>query len=183
VRKKKAVRLSGEINGFMKNHVSEGYTHGMVLQSAWEQVATPQALIHTDNVVFSPKKDNITVLIYVDSSHWAAELGTQRELLRILMERETGWALHELKFLVTRKTALKKLFKKKQEQKQSNDKEIRSIPLTEDEDRYARKLVSPLKDEKLRNSLYKAMKADFEWKKGQKGLNLSQNPPESPEHL
>ena len=181
--KRKTVRLSGEINSFMRKHVSEGITHGLVLQNAWEQVATPQALAHTDNVVLSPKKDSITVLVYVDSSHWAAELGTQRELLRILMERETGWTLHDLKFLVTRKTALKKIFAKKQEQKKRSEEVIQAISLTEEEDRYARELVSPLKDEDLQNRLYKAMKADFEWKKGQEGLNLLQKPPESPEHL
>jgi hypothetical protein len=180
-RNKRATKLSGEMSGFILGNSSEKFSRGIRLQSAWEKIATPQELEHTDNVVFSIKSKDPCILVYVDSSHWAAELGFQKELYKILLERETGWKLSDLKFLVTRKTSLKKLFQKRREKKEAKKDKPIAIPLTEDEDRHARYLVSSIKDEQLRNQLYKAIKADFEWKKGSSELKLSQKPPESPE--
>jgi hypothetical protein len=177
----KITKLSQEIHGFMSNNSTEQFSRSMRLQAAWEAVAPPQALQHTDNVVFSPKTKDSTVLVYVENSHWAAELGTQKELYRILLERETGWELPDIKFLITRKTAFKKLFKKRQTKQETEKAKRTAQTLTKEEDSYARSMVSQIKDEQLKNRLYKAIKADFEWKKGNEGLKLSQKPPESPE--
>jgi hypothetical protein len=171
-RNKKATKLSKEMNSFIRAHSSEKFSRGMRLQSAWERIATPQALEHTDNVVFSHKSKELCVLVYVDTSHWAAELGFQKELYKILLEKETGWHVFDIKFFVTRKATLKKLFQKQKEKKKTDTEVTTRIPLTEEEDRYARDLVSPIKDEKLRNQLYKAIKSDFEWKKSSTGLKL-----------
>jgi hypothetical protein len=177
--KKKATKLGWEAGAFISAHKTSAFSRGIELQNTWEKIATPQALEHTDNVVFSTKNTDTEILIYVDSSHWAAELGTQKELFRILMEKEMGREIKNINFLVTRKASLRKIFKKqKEEKKASNDK---AVPLTKSEDRYARELVSGVQNKDLQNRLYKAMKADFEWKKGTEGLKLSQKPPESPE--
>jgi hypothetical protein len=110
-------------------------------------------------------------------------LENQKELYRILLERETGWDITELKFLVTKKISLKKLFIKRKEGDREKKAKKVSTPLTESEDRYARELVSTIEDKELKERLYKAIKADFEWKKGRNALNLSQKPPESPETI
>jgi hypothetical protein len=179
-RNKDTTKLSAEIDNFIKNNSSERFSRGMHLQKAWESVASTQALKHTDNVVFSIKTKHPCVLVYVDNSHWAAELGTQKELYRLLLEKETGWEIDDLKFFVTRKAMFKKLFQKKKEEQQ-NETNITPLPLDEYEDRYTRELVSPIKDERLKKRLYKAMKTDFEWKKGSEGLKLPQKPSGSPE--
>jgi ribosome-interacting GTPase 1 len=183
-RNKEVRRLGAEADSFVLEHSSERFTRGMRLQKAWEAIAPPRALDHTDNVVFSVKAKKPCILVYVDDSHWAAELGTQKELYRILIEKETGWEIDDLKFYVTRKTMFKKLFKKQKEkerQEQQGAKIKTAIPLNEAEDRYARELVSQIQNKQLQEGLYKAIKADFEWKKGSEGLKLPQKPPERPE--
>lgn len=178
-RNKKTQKLSWEVGGFIKKHANPRYSRGIELQNAWEKTASPEALKHTDNVVFSKKGNGKEICVWVDTSHWAAELSTQAHLYRVLLEKETGWELEKIGFYVTRKTAFKKIFKKQREQK-NPDRET-SIPLTENEDRYTRELVMGISNKELQDKLYKAMKADFEWKKGTEGLKLSQTPPESPE--
>jgi hypothetical protein len=172
IKDKKIKKLSAELNSFIINNSNERFSQGIKLQEAWEAIASPQALEHTDNVVFLQKTNRLCVLIYVEDSRWAAELGMQRELYRILLEKKTGWEINELKFYVTRKAMFKKLFKKQKEKEQQKKTGKTAAPLTEKEDGYARELVSPIKDKKLQESLYKAIKADFEWKKGNEGLKL-----------
>jgi hypothetical protein len=180
LRNKDTTKLGAEIDSFIKNNSSERFSRGMRLQKAWEAVASSQALKYTDNVVFSTKSKHPCVLVYVENSHWAAELGTQKELYRLLLEQETGWQIDDLKFFVTRKAVFKKLFQKKKDDQQDEVK-TSPLPLDENEDRYARELVSHVKDERLKTKLYKAIKTDFEWKKGSDGLKLPQKPPGSPE--
>jgi hypothetical protein len=167
-----AVPLGMQVNSFIQENSSERFSRGIRLQSAWEAIATPQALQHTDNVVFSTKAKESCVLVYVQDSHWAAELGMQKELYRLLLEKEYGQEIKDMKFLVTRKTAFKKFFRKKESDSKDEKRKKCAVPLTEDEDRHARELVSQIEDERLKRSLYKAIRADFEWKKGQGGLNL-----------
>jgi hypothetical protein len=183
--RKKAVRLGDELSDFMKDNSNERFTRGTRLQRAWEAVASTRILEHTDSVVFSTKSKQPCVIVYVESSIWAAELEAQKELYRILLEKETNWKIDDLKFYVTRKVMFKKLFKKRnsekaQEYPESKKKKI-AVPLTKEEDGYARELVSSVQDKKLQDGLYKAIKADFEWKKGSEGLKLPQKPSESPE--
>jgi hypothetical protein len=183
--KKQTVRLGEELSDFIKNNSSERFTRESRLQRAWETVASTRILDHTDSVVFSTKAKQPCVIVYVESSIWAAELEAQKELYRILLEKETKWTIDDLKFYVTRKVMFKKLFKKRNSEKtqeySKSKKEKTAVPLTEEEDRYARELVSSVQDKKLQDGLYKAIKADFEWKKGSEGLKLPQKPPESPE--
>jgi hypothetical protein len=174
----KITQLNQQTNDFILKNSDERFSRGIRLQTAWEAIAPPQALEHTDNVVFSTKTKNRSILVYVQNSHWAAELGTQKELYRILLEQETGWEISDIKFLVTRKTAFKKFFKKRHNEKEQKKKNV-AVPLDEREDGYAREMVSSIKDNELRERLYKAIKADFAWKKGKKCLKLPQKPPES----
>jgi hypothetical protein len=183
--RKKIIRLGEELASFIKDNSNERFTRDTRLQRAWETVASPRILEHTDSVVFSVKSKQPCIIVYVESSIWAAELEAQKELYRILLERETNWDIDDLKFYVTRKVMFKKLFKKRTVEKEkgypSSIKEKTAVPLTDEEDRYARELVCSITDESLQKGLYKAIKADFEWKKGSEGLKLPQKPPESPE--
>ena len=182
-RNQKISRLSKETTGFINTHSKKGLSQAVRLQNAWEKIASSQALEHTDNITFSNRLNKSTLLVYVDSSHWAAELESQKELYRILIEKETGYRVADLKFLVTRKTAFKKAFIKWRETTTSSKGKEGSVPLTDEEEGYARKMVSVIKSEKLREQLFKAMKADFEWKKGTEGLKLPENPPEGSETI
>jgi len=78
------------------------------LVAHWEKVASPHFLEHTDNVVYSSKSKDNTILVYVDSAAYANELTMDKELYRILMEKETKKEIKDIKFLVSRKSALRK---------------------------------------------------------------------------
>jgi len=182
-RNRKLTRLNWETNRFINRNSKEGLSQAIQLQSAWEKVASQKALENTDNITFSVRSKKPEILIFVGSSHWAAELESQKELFRILLEKETGLKIYDVKFLVTRKAAYKKTFMKWREKTTANRSREKAIPLTKEEDRHAREMVSKIQDEKLRNALYKAMKADLEWKKGTEGSKTPENPPESPETI
>jgi len=74
----------------------------------WERVAAPHLVEHTDNVVYSTRSKNNTVLVYVDSSAYANELTMDKELYRMKMQKETKKEIADIKFLVSRKTALRR---------------------------------------------------------------------------
>lgn len=99
------------------------------LLTCWHNVAAPHVLEHTDNVVYekssqkkakrlSPERvdikqkeqdeQNNVVLVFVDSSVYAAELSMDKELYRIRMQQETKKEISDIKFLVSRKTSLRK---------------------------------------------------------------------------
>ena len=153
------------------------------LQNAWEKIASPRALEHTDNITFVEKAKKPGVLIYVENSHWAAELEAQKELYRLLLEQETGFSIPDIRFLVTREASYKKIFLRRKEKNPVVNKGEKPIPLTAKEEEYVRRLISQVSDSKLKEKLYNAMKADLEWKKGTDGLKLPENSPESPETI
>jgi len=111
LRQKKTVGLNEEVQDFLTAKLGEKQRAGLDLRCAWESIATPAALEHTDNVVFGKRKA-ASILIYVDSSAWAAELSMQSEFYRQMMERQLDQPVSELTFLVSRITALRKEFKK-----------------------------------------------------------------------
>ena len=182
-RNKKTTKLSWETNQYIIKNSKDGLSQVMQLHNAWEKIAPPAAMEVTDNITFSSKSKKTEVLVFVENSHWSAELGAQKELYRILMEQETGLKISDMRFPVTREAAFKKIFQRWKDKAATAKARERAIPLTREEDRYAREMVSGVKDKKLQNRLYIALKADLEWKKGREGLKLPENPPESPETI
>lgn len=119
-RKRESVILADEIGEYLgalktskEGHVQKTMSTAAVKKSlnlltCWQQVAPPRLLQHTDNVVYSTKSKDTEVLVYVDSAAYAAELSMDKELYRFRMQQETEKELSDIKFLVSRKTALRK---------------------------------------------------------------------------
>ncbi|MCL1879870.1 MAG: hypothetical protein FWF71_04525 [Actinomycetia bacterium] len=142
------------------------------LQKTWQTVAADTVLDHSDNIIFD-KKNPAIVVIFVDDSRWAAELNAEKEIYRVQLSQAMGLVdesqLQEVRFAVSRKAGLKKLCRSSQ--KRSEDEPyVQPLPLSAEEEGYAREIVSRIVDEKLRISLFKAMKANLEWKKGIEAL-------------
>ncbi len=150
--RKKRTNLNKEIIEFIESHPQSIYTKGIRLQQVWERIAGVQELEHTDNIVRGTGKKGI-IIVYVDSSHWAAELSTKCELYRIMLENEIKEEIKELKFLVTRKTALKKTFQKISKLKEEEDTKNKPIKLNLEEDRHARELVVEVENKELQKGL------------------------------
>ena len=182
-RRKRVTDLNQEIQSYIRVHKKEKTYKTSQLQSAWEKVATVEALKHTDNIVISKRKNEPALLIYVDNNHWAAQLEMQKELYQFLLEKELKRQIPGLYFLVSQKASYKKEFiKERTKEKLDKEKEV-SVALTEEEDAHVREMVAEVKNEELKNRLYNAIKKDFEWKKGKEGLKLAENAPESPETI
>ena len=165
-RNSKPSKLNDEIREFITANQENQSIKPLWLHTAWEKVAPQYALEHTDNVVFSTRSQNTTILIYVDSSQWAAELSMQKEIFRILMSLEIKQNLEEIVFLVSQKAAYKKEFRKKEKEIPSYKEDVRSVPLSEEELKEVQRLLEKVPNEKLKESLYSAIIKDLEWKKG-----------------
>jgi len=157
-------------------NVKPWFKKTVILQNAWEDVATDAVLAHTDNVIYDKKLGQKVVVIFVDGAQWAAQLGMDKEFYRISLGHTLGWELDEVRFTVSRQTGIRKEFKKVEEKNQKGEfADIESIPLTEEEEKLVRLSLEDIDDNKLKEKVFNAMKADIEWKKGIKASKTSQN--------
>ena len=118
--KKETVFLGDEIQEYLNalkvsNNESSGKTpvakavqNSMNLLTGWQLTAPPHLLKHTDNVVYSTRSEGTEILVYVDSGAYAAELTMDKELYRRKLEQVIEKEIDDIKFLVSRKTMLRK---------------------------------------------------------------------------
>jgi len=100
--------FANEFDRYMEKHVPKASHIGFALQRAWENTASPHVLEHTDTVMFCKREKEPVVLVYVDDSTWAAELNMQKEFYRIKLQEILGRPITEVRFFVSRITALRK---------------------------------------------------------------------------
>jgi hypothetical protein len=162
---KKTTKLSEELNAFLARRTKKEFTQGLKLHTAWEAVATLKSLEHTDNVVFSTRATQPVILVYVDDARWAAELTATKEICRFMMERELKQPIHTIEFLVSKSDTFKKVFKKSKPQQKQEASKKKVQNLTKEEEQEIQNLTAPIKDTKLKERLYSAIKKDTEWKK------------------
>ncbi len=164
-RKGRTVSLCNELPSCF-NSVPFKYKRSFSLKSDWEDIASENVLNHTDNIIYDKKNEN-EVVVFVDSAQWAAELNMQKEFYRILLNRKSGKQITSVKFFVSKKASIRKKFEKlKQDELNQSSSVIPSLPMTEEEEYIAHLLVDDINDEKLKEKVFNALKADFEWKKG-----------------
>ena len=111
LRIKKSINLGDELDSYVgriDSPIAEKGYKSYKLQNAWEHVAPREVREHTDTVLFDKHEKEPIILIYVDDSSWAAELNMQKEFYRIKMEDELAQPITEVKFRVSRITALRK---------------------------------------------------------------------------
>jgi predicted nucleic acid-binding Zn ribbon protein len=100
--------LQEELNRFVATQSSFSSKGLYGLLNAWEAVAQESVLAHTDNVVYSKRSKETELLIFVDDAAWAAELTMNKEIYRILMEKQLNKSIVDIKFLVSKTTAYRK---------------------------------------------------------------------------
>jgi hypothetical protein len=177
------MRLSAALDGVITTGVPEAVNQGIELQSAWERICSQQALDHTDNLLYSKRSKGNVVLVYVDSSHWAAELSMSKEFYRQRLADLLHTQIDDIVFEISRSAALKREFRKREPAGQDKAGLVEPIPLTSEEDGHTREMLNGIADKQLREKLYEAIKADLEWKKGIEGIKSPQAAPESPETI
>ena len=136
------------------------------LETVYRDTA-PLFLAHTNNVYIMNKGGVRTLIVYVDESIFAAELNAQRELIKLHLLELFGEEIEQFEIIVS-KPRYKNNHPYLAEEPQESDKETPAMPLNDEEKAFVSDTVSTIEDEKLRESLQKAMTADLEWKKGEK---------------
>ena len=123
-------------------------------------------LAHTNNVYIMTKDGVRTLIVYVDESIFAAELNAQRELIKLHLLELFGEDVESFEIHVSR-GKYKKNHPYLTEAETNRAESAPSVPLNDTEKAYVSNTVSVVQDEKLRETLRKAMTADMEWKKGE----------------
>lgn len=146
---------------------------------AWNKIAEPAALKHTDYVYTVADTDGAKVVVYVDSNIWATELNLQCELLRLKMNMsiaDAGYAhgdaepIKHLRFAASKEKYRGRRACDVPVSQQLLDEGMRfegdPIPLSDDEEAQIAKQVSCIEDPNLRRAAQEAMRASAELRKG-----------------
>jgi len=159
--------IQDNLNNYLQERPNPQAQSAAHLRYAWEQVAPEAVLAFTGSVIYD-KKDPNTIVIYTTSALHKAELDLEKELYRIqlssILRPPPLSPIDEIRFVVSRWTS-----KQKALQKTSlivTPSKVEPLALSAQEERHAREITALVRDPELKQSLYKAMKAQIEWKKG-----------------
>ena len=136
------------------------------LETVYRDTA-PLFLAHTNNVYIMNKDGVRTLIVYVDESIYAAELNAQRELIKLHLLELFGEDVEQFEIHVS-KPRYKKNHPYLADSSQEPGRMVPAVPLDDGEKAFVSDTVSTIEDQKLRETLQKAMTADLEWKKGEK---------------
>ena len=178
--KREKIGLREGMNSFLSVLTSDEIKETSKLHRAWEIVAPPILLEHTDSVRYSNKGNQKGVLIFLDDSVWVAECDMSRDSYRILLEKSMDQEIDEIHFYLTKDKRFKTTFHKRNNggylvNLGGESEEERPYFLgdgakgevsSRDKMRIERK-CGFIEDEALRESVSKAMKSNIEWKMGQ----------------
>ncbi|WP_085829936.1 DciA family protein [Collinsella vaginalis] len=109
--------------------------------------------------------DENKLIIYVEGSSWTQELTMLREIIRARMAAQ-GASVDELVFLTSRTPPR---CARKDAPAAKKAPAPTPVPLTEKEEGEVEEIASRVSDPILREAVLKAMRANFEWKKGSEG--------------
>ena len=145
------------------NQVRERYK--AAIEQTYRETAS-LFLAHTNNVYIMTKDGVRTLIVYVDESIFAAELNAQRELIKLHLLQLFGEDVESFEIHVSR-GKYKNNHPYLAETGANNAANTPAIPLDDSEKAYVCDTVSVIEDERLRETIRKAMTADMEWKKGE----------------
>ena len=145
------------------NQVRERYKRA--IQTVYRDAA-PLFLAHTNNVYIMDKDGRRTLIVYVDESIFAAELNAQRELIKLHLLELFGEDVEQFEIHVSR-GSYKKNHPYLTDSPALADTLPPAVPLDDAEESFVSDAVSGIEDQRLRETLRKAMTADLEWKKGE----------------
>ena len=163
--------LREQIEELLDGEAGAQARQGASLRQAWRQVAPPAVLSHTGSVI-TDKADPDVLVVFTDSSFIQADLSAEKELYRILLSNilrpEPAAPLKEVRFAVSRLMPSERQVV--DTLKATAVTKVEPVGLSAEEEGHARESVSIVRDERLKQSLFKAMKTQIEWKKGKDAL-------------
>lgn len=131
-------------------------------------------LDHTNAVYIlrdDPPKPQKRLVVYVDDSIYAAELNAQRELLRLKLLELYGEHIDVFDIFISRGGYRKKhpFDRMRAETVSEPVRKTPPMPLSDEEKMRVGEACAHIENPHVQRALEKAMKADLEWKKGEKG--------------
>ncbi|MCL1797213.1 MAG: DciA family protein [Eggerthellaceae bacterium] len=139
------------------------------VRSMWAACVEGVVLQHTNSIYIIKEGETKQLIVYVDDSITAAELNARRELIKMKFLQKFQEDIDEFKILISRGN-YKKNYPFKENKAPTTKDTARSVPLDEEEKQHVLELVSLIENPKLRKSVFEAMVADLEWKKGSESL-------------
>lgn len=153
------------------------------VKRAWNLSVDTRIADHVTAVFVVPNTAASEVIVYVDSSIWAAELNMQTELLRLKLNIELNKDGQSDPNVMRRAEQVEKLtFKVSRDKYVARERKLSTLQLIEEQDEEYRKAqpvaldeeelsgledaLSQIENEQLRASAYAAAKANLEWQKG-----------------
>ncbi len=111
------------------------------------------------------------LVVYVDDSIYAAELNAQRELLRLKLLELFGERIDVFDIFISRGNYRKKhpFDRMRAESAPEPVRKTPPAPLSAEEESRVDEAAARVENPRVQRALEKAMKADLEWKKGEKG--------------
>ena len=125
-------------------------------------------LAHTNNVYIMKKNGVPTLIVYVDDSLFSAELNAQRELIKLKLLEKFGETIENFEIHVSR-GSYRNHHPYLDDSVEKEQSATNSIPLDSEELQRVCETANMVENEKLRKALEKAMTADLERNKAEKG--------------
>lgn len=152
------------------------------VKKAWEVSVDKRVREHVTGIFVVPNTEASEVVVYVDSSIRAADLNVQVELFRLNLNIELGKErfgtrspqnaeqIKSLKFVVSKKAYISKQLRtstrQQLEEEEQRYRNVQPVALNDDEISGLQEAASLMENEKLRDVVYNAAKANLEWQKG-----------------
>ena len=119
----------------------------------------PLLLEHTNAVYIKREEEKERLIVYVDESIYAAELNASRELIRLTFLQMFNEPIEAFDILVS-KGDYRKKYPYRQEEDDGSE-EVKTRPLTDRDYEFAEKLVQDIEDNKLKESIKRAVLANL----------------------
>lgn len=163
--------LSGAMKSVLDSVAGSGAVAAKARRAAqvkkmWAEAVEPIFLEHTNSVYIIREGDRKVLIVYVDESIFATELNARRELIKLKFLERFNERLDEFRILVSRGKYRMHYAYRTEEEEPFYIEKSRPCRLSSEKLAELETQASQISDEKLRNSLLKAMISDLEWKMG-----------------
>jgi hypothetical protein len=172
-------KLSSVVNNLSETNPKAA--SGAFYKKIWEEIANEEDYKHTGNISVRESNEKKEMVIYTDSSLYAADLNARSELFLLQIKTNPhGRDIEKLTFKPSKKNF--DMQKNKEEVAISwyDEYKVPSIPLSEKEKEELLKGTENIENEQLRKKVCSAMIKDIEWKKGIEAAKIAQNGSERP---
>ncbi|WP_350454582.1 DciA family protein [Slackia heliotrinireducens] len=140
------------------------------VKEMWRGLVEPVFLEHTNAVYIIQEENEKVLVVYVDSSIFAAELNARRELIKMELAGKYHEVVDEFRIIISR-GPYKNNHPFIEEKPELPTADVEPVPLDEAQIEAIEKQASVIENARLRQALIKAMISDLELKNGIRSQN------------